>query len=153
MAGALPEMHPTRVEHRAKKAEALALKRAGMGNVAIAAELGCDRVTVWRLIREALEETGKEIAENAEALRSLEYERIERYISSLEAKAMAGDYQAHRALLRWHERLAKLLNLDLAEPEQQGANITVIAVPPWMRDEPQGEVIEGREVESGDEDQ
>lgn len=88
---------------------------AGVGVRQIAEHLGVNRVTVWRYLDGALQQRKKEIAEGAETLRAIEAEMIDGYIASLRPKALEGDLGAHRALLRWHERRARLLNLDLGE--------------------------------------
>jgi hypothetical protein len=69
-------------------------------------------------------------------LRALEHERYEGYIAQLRPLALAGDLGAHRALLRWHERLAKLLNLDLRPEEIGGPQVFLVDTrKPWEREE------------------
>ena len=125
---------PAKVRRADRQARALELRVAGRSTPEIAAELGINRTTAWRLVRDALAVRKEEIAERAEELRAIEDARYEQYIASLRPKALEGDYAAHRALLRWHERKAKLLGLDLREDADTGLNITVNAVPPWLRE-------------------
>lgn len=111
------ETSPARVRHADRVAQALRLRIAGHSSPEIGRQLGVSRETAWKLIREALTARREEIAERTEELRAIEHERIEEYIAQLRPRALAGDMAAHRALLRWHERLARLLDLDLQREE------------------------------------
>jgi DNA-binding CsgD family transcriptional regulator len=124
-------MAPTaasRVRHADRKAQALAMRIEGASSPEIARALNVSRQTAWRLISGALAERKAEIAERTEELRAIEHERYEQYIEKLRPMALAGDLGAHRALLRWHERLAKLLNLDLREDDVSTAPRFVVNV-------------------------
>jgi len=125
---------PTRVRRADRQARALALRIGGRSSVEIATELGVSRVTAWRLVSEALAARREEITERTAELRAIEHERIEQYIAHLRPLALAGDMAAHRALLRWHERLARLLDLDLRREEQvEPPQINVIFATPAER--------------------
>lgn len=152
---------PARLRHAERKAKALEMRMGGASSPQIAAALGISRTTAWKLVSESLAETKHLIAERTEELRALEHARYERYIASLAPLALDGDIAAHRALVRWHERLAKLLDLDLGQGETSAENNwTIIATPPWMRDEQEtveaAEWTEGRpdedrpQIESGE---
>jgi transposase len=140
---------PTRVRRADRQARALALRVEGRSSVEIAAELGVSRVTAWRLVSEALAARREEIADRTEELRAIEHERIEEYIGQLRPRALAGDMAAHRALLRWHERLARLLDLDLRREErEEDVTFNVIFATPAERSSPGGaETIDGEIVE------
>ena len=132
---------PSRLRRVDRQARALAMRVDGASSPVIAAALGVSRGTAWRLISEALQVRKEEATERTEELRALEHERYEGYIAQLRPLALAGDLGAHRALLRWHERLAKLLNLDLRPEEIGGPQVFVVntALPP----EVMGETVEG----------
>lgn len=130
-----------------RQAQAVEMRIAGKSSVEIGEALGVTRKTAWALIRDAMEQRREEIAEGAETLRAIETERCEGYIASLREAALAGDTAAHRALLRWHERLAKLQGLDVQRDAPEGPQVFLVETrPPWLR----GEVIEGESVDASD---
>lgn len=134
-----------------RKARALALRLEGKSSPLIAAELGITRETVWKLLTEALGDRAKEITERTDELRAIEHERIEGYIGQLRPMALAGDLGAHRALLRWHERLAKLLALDLErEVVQQDPTIFVVDMRTPNQRKAAAEAGQVIEIEAGD---
>lgn len=124
--GAQNPTAPARLTKVERQAKALELRLAGVGVCQIADELRINRVTVWRYLDGALKQRKQEIVEGAETLRAIEAEMIDQYIASLRPQALAGDLGAHRALLRWHERRARLLNLDLREDDAQTAPQIII---------------------------
>lgn len=149
------ETSPSRVRHADRVARALELRIAGRSSPEIGRELGVSRETAWKLIREALTARREEIAERTEELRAIEHERIESYITQLRPLALAGDLGAHRALLRWHERLARLLDLDLTrELVQEVPEIHVhFATPDERAEAPvegEFEVVVPAALEAGD---
>ncbi len=149
---------PARVRRAERQATALAMRLDGASSPDIARALGVSRTTAWRLIDDALRARREEIAERTEALRAIEHERIEQYIGQLRPLALAGDLGAHRALLRWHERLARLLDLDLQrELVQVVPEIHVnFAVPPLPAEAPEtvdAEPVELAALEAGEVDE
>lgn len=114
----------------------------GASSPQIAAALGITRKTAWKLVRDALAETKEVISERTEELRAIEHERIEGYIAQLRPMALAGDLGAHRALLRWHERLARLLALDL-QPETSGPESPSFVIDVRLPDQREEPAIEG----------
>lgn len=128
-----------------RQARAVAMRIAGKSSVEIGEALGVTRKTAWKLIVDAMEQRREEIAEAGDTLRAIETERCEEYIASLRPAALGGDPAAHRALLRWHERLAKLQALDLQKEPSEGPQVVVIdSRYPWQREEPpiDGELVE-----------
>ncbi len=150
---------------KVRQDRALELRIAGASSPRIAAVLGISRSQVWRLLSGALADRQDEIGEKTELLRAIEAERIEGYIAQLRPLALAGDLAAHRALLRWHERLARLLALDLDREVEEGQEPVVIRIemrlpgdrgeppePPDVIEDAQFEEITPAEIEAGEAD-
>lgn len=133
------------------------MRIAGSSSAEIAEALKIHRSSVWRMLEEALADRRREIAEGTETLRALENAAIDEYIQSLRPAALAGDPAAHRGLIRWHERRARLNDLDLQrEIEQAVPEVHVhFAVPPLPPEPGQTvedgefEVVEPRAIEAG----
>jgi DNA-binding CsgD family transcriptional regulator len=110
-----------KIERATRRAEAYALRRAGVDTATIAARLGVHPTTVNAWIREALRAIPKEEADD---LRALELERLDAIMVPQMRAALAGDGFAVDRVLKIMERRARLLGLDEARPggfEQVGS--------------------------------
>ena len=112
----------------ARRKRALELRIQGKSLAVIAEELGISVPAVSKLIRTAMEATAKEIAGNADELRALEVERIDRLLDSLweratesheaynpiaeEMETVCPELGAVDRVVRLMERRAKLLGID-----------------------------------------
>ncbi|KWW97367.1 hypothetical protein LI90_4339 (plasmid) [Carbonactinospora thermoautotrophica] len=94
-----------------KERRALQMRRAGLTLDDIARELGyTHRSSARKAVQRALKRT---LQEDADELRALEADRLDRLQAAIWSKAMAGDLQAVDRVLRISERRARLLGLDL----------------------------------------
>lgn len=116
-----PRRASKRIERATRRAEAFALRRNGVSTAAIAQHLGVHPRTVSTWIRDAIQAIP---AEEADAIRTLELERLDAIMAPQMRLALAGDGFAVDRVLRIMERRARLLGLDEAKPggfEQVGA--------------------------------
>lgn len=98
-----------KVQRATRRAEAIALRRAGVRVDAIAERLRVSPRTVQAWLREAIAAIPRE---EAEELRRLELDRLDGLFFAHYRAALAGDSQAAATCLRVMERRARLLNLD-----------------------------------------
>jgi transposase len=98
-----------RARQRARRAEALSLKLAGVSTAQIAERMGIQPDTVRKLINRTLQ-----TAENraAEEMRKLENARLDKAQAAIWASVLAGDYRAVMVFLQISQRRAKLNGLD-----------------------------------------
>lgn len=89
--------------------DVLELRRAGVGIVAAADQLGVPRSTAASAYKRALTRT---LAEPAADVRALEADRLDRLQAAVWARALRGDLAAVDRVLRVMERRAELLGLD-----------------------------------------
>lgn len=116
-----PRRTSKRIQRATRRAEAFALRRNGVSTAAIAHHLGVHPRTVSTWIRDAIQAIP---AEEADAIRTLELERLDAIMAPQMRLALAGDGFAVDRVLRIMERRARLLGLDNAKPggfEQVGA--------------------------------
>ncbi|MFJ6428899.1 helix-turn-helix domain-containing protein [Microbacterium maritypicum] len=116
-----PRRTTKRIQRASRRAEAFALRRNGVSTAAIAQHLGVHPRTVSTWIRDAIQAIP---AEEADAIRTLELERLDAIMAPQMRLALAGDGFAVDRVLRIMERRARLLGLDSAKPggfEQVGA--------------------------------
>ena len=119
-----------------KKAEALRLRRYGLGYAQIAEELGCAQSTAYSYVVDALAETCNTMREDADAIRQMELERLDAMFMSQYSKALKGDDRAVNACLKIMERRAKFLGLDVATTNiAVGAGVVVNFVPVQNNDD------------------
>jgi AcrR family transcriptional regulator len=98
-----------------RRHEALELRKHGLSMREIAKRLGVGVATIHEDIRQALASAIAENVKEAESLRTLEIERLDMYLSSMEKKLREGDTAAITVALRIAEQRAKLLGLNAPE--------------------------------------
>lgn len=113
----------TRIERRI---QALHLRRAGVSQRDIAAQLKVSLRTIQRDLEAALADLAAEQRQGAEALRTLEAERLDALQVAYWPKAMAGDLPAAQLVLRILERRARLFGLDAQPDVALPANTVII---------------------------
>jgi hypothetical protein len=97
-------------EQLKKERQALEFRRAGMTYEAIADRLGyANKSVAFKLIDRALKRTNQGEAED---VRALEVDRLDRLQMGLWANAIAGDVASARTVIRLMERRSRLLGLD-----------------------------------------
>lgn len=139
---------PTRLRARQREQQALDMRIAGARTSAIAEAIGVSRQHVSKILTRALAVQVAETTERAEEWRAIQAARIEERIADLMPRAKAGNAAVDRALVRYFERQAKLLSLDL-QREVEGQEPVVFRVEmrlPGERDEPP-DIIEVSEFE------
>lgn len=101
---------PRRIESVEKQAQALEYRKQGLSYSQIAQRLGFNSPQVaWNAVESAIQRI---LREPAEAVRTIELERIDAMFLSVFEKACDGDPMAITPCLRLMERRAKLLGLD-----------------------------------------
>jgi len=125
---------PQSTRARINEQDVLALRIKGLSFPAIAAELSASVGGVHAALERALAKTVEQIAERAGEYRALELERFETISEKLWPACIAGDLQAIDRYIRLHDRMAKLLGIDLKEDVtiQTGPQV-VLASFPWER--------------------
>lgn len=101
----------TRLERATRRAESIALRRAGVRVDAIAQKMGVTPRTVNTWISEAIRDIPRE---EADLLRRIEMDRLDALQAAQWSAAMAGDYRATDLVLKVMERRARLPDLDRA---------------------------------------
>ena len=110
--GARQKATPKIIASAERVARALELRKAGNKFADIGKDLGITPQGAHKLVMEGLRNT---VAEPAQELRVLEFERLDHMLSAIWPKATEGDLQAQAGVLRLMERRARLLGIDAAQ--------------------------------------
>lgn len=111
MAGTESKASERRIASAEKKRQALELRKAGVGYVKIAEQLGYKSVSsAHDAVMSALKAITKEPAEE---VRTMEIERLDAMLFAISPQVRAGHLGAIDRSLRIQERRAKLLGLDM----------------------------------------
>ena len=103
---------PSKIATLERRSQALALRRAGAQYDEIGKQLGISKVAAYMHVKKYLEDTAKTTGEDAEVVRAIELERLDRMLLGAWPKASNGDTDAIHTVLRIMERRAKLQGLD-----------------------------------------
>jgi hypothetical protein len=118
---------------RAMEVEAVRLRLAGMSYSSMSERLGVSASSAHRAVLRSLARTAADLGESADALRSLELQRLDALLAGLWPAASAGDPAAVSVALRVSERRAKLLGLDApSRRELSGADGGPIEIAPTI---------------------
>jgi hypothetical protein len=98
-------------KHAIKRVEALELRIAGGSYRKIGEQLGVSGKTAYQWVTQALADVARLQAEQAEQLKALELERLDRLTVAIGRPAMTGDPRAVRAAVAVIQERAKLLGL------------------------------------------
>lgn len=125
------------IESDEKARQALALRRAGSDFDTIAKQVGySNRSGAWKAVSRLLKQRSDESAKDAEAVLSLELDRLDFMLRALWPKVMAGDPLAIDRAIKIQDRRAKYLGLDAPARQEltgkDGAQLfgPVIFIPP-----------------------
>lgn len=134
----------TRTNIKAAELErrATELRLAGHTYRAIADIIGgVTYIGVYKAVIRSLKRNQEETAENAEVLRSIEQDRLERLIAAADAKAQAGDIAAIDTVRKLSESLRKLNGIDAPAKTDVTSNGQTITWKDFIGDysEPSGE--------------
>ena len=113
----------TRENAAARRLQVLELRKAGASMRAIARQVGCSVSTAHKHLWAALGELATEQRGKADSLRTLELERLDRYLFALEPAISRGEPRAIAAAVRIMERRARFLGLDAAMLGEQPADL------------------------------
>lgn len=102
----------TRLVATERRREAVTLRRTGLTYDLIGQAMGITRQTAHKLVMAELRQIAAETAAEADALRALEVERLDRLLQGLWARAQQGDLDAVDRALKISARRAALLGLD-----------------------------------------
>lgn len=101
-----------RMMSREHQASALEYRRAGLSFREVAQRVGLSKSQVRRLIVDAMDETVRHIASEANLLRAEEIDRLDAMLAGIWLDARRGDHTAINSVLKIMERRARLLGLD-----------------------------------------
>jgi orotate phosphoribosyltransferase-like protein len=101
-----------------RQEKALQLRRSGLSIREIASRLETSPATIHGDIKTMLAEAIKENVDNAEQLRALEVERLDRMTLVLQPQVNNGHLGAIDRAIRISERRAKLLGLDMSVKQE-----------------------------------
>lgn len=104
---------PARVRARLRDRRAIDLRASGLTFAAIGADLGVTGEAARQAVNRALEATATAIAREADSLRAMEAERLDRAAAVLLPAVEAGNLRAHEVWQRNRARYSALLGLDL----------------------------------------
>lgn len=102
---------PRRVLAAEREQRAVELRKAGYTFRQIGEALGISHVAASKAVRRALKRLNEQTEGETNELRALELERLNALNAAFWAKAMSGDVQAGRLVLRVIEQRARLLDL------------------------------------------
>lgn len=128
------------------------LRRAGFSLYEISETTSVPYSRVKKLLKQAVEQLGLIKHEEAEQLRELENERLDKMLVSIWERASNGSLPHIATVLKIMERRSKLLALDL-KPENAEDKDNAIVIPEWAyRKRADPDVIEyqQKELEDGD---
>ncbi len=106
-----------------KKAKTLELRKTGATYRQIGAVLDISHVQAFRYVKSALKEINKRTTHDAEALRTLENERLDAMLIAVWGNATKGNFGAIDRALKIGKRRAELNGLDA--PVKQDVEISV----------------------------
>ena len=107
-----PDYNKERLPTREKRAMICELRRAGCSLQDIAEQLGCTKQNVHQHLAKALALLDDTIAEDADAIRTMEHARLDEMQAALWPAAMKGRVGAVAEVLKIHDRRMKLHGLD-----------------------------------------
>ena len=103
---------PRNIQAREREVEALELRKAGATFQQIGTRLGISRQAAHKRVTEVLHDMAETTGEKAEAVRTLEGQRLDAMLLGLWARASHGDYGAVDRVLRIMQRRADMLGTD-----------------------------------------
>lgn len=113
---------PGRTEARAERMlRALELRKQGYFYHEIGAQLGVSETQAHKDVQERLAEIRAQYPEAAEAVRTIELDRLDKWLTKLQAAVDAGDPRAIEVALKIQARRAAYLGLD--EPTKHDVNV------------------------------
>lgn len=106
--------------------KALDHRLKGLSYREIGEEMGIDRSVAFRYVKEAIKTIQEKYTEKAQALVTLERQKLDRLEVGLIKTTREGDVKAATAMLKIMERRAKLLGLD--EPSKSEVKVDAVEV-------------------------
>lgn len=113
-----------KVRSTARSRAALDLRAQGFSYRDIADQLGIGHSTAHRYVTQELAYLAQECHEDAEAIRTLELQRLDALYVIAAKAATGGDLAGIDRCIKIAERRAKLLGLDQAQKVEHGGQIT-----------------------------
>lgn len=108
---------PSRVRVARLKEEALAHRIRGLSLAKIGEQMNLSKERIWQLVTEALADIPRE---NAEAVRSMELDRLDEMQAGVWDNALTGDPKAIASMMAIQERRAKLTGTDAPTKSEVG---------------------------------
>lgn len=106
---------PSAIKTAQRQAEAMGFRLQGYTYEQISEAMKCSRTYAYKLVAEGLAAIP---VENAEELRRIESERLDRMQTAFFSNATEGDLNAANMVLRIMERRARLMGLDAPERKE-----------------------------------
>ena len=100
---------PAAIEKRHRMAEALRLRSRGLVYREIAEQMGIGQTTAYNYVSDAVDEIPRE---NADIVFGIDLDRLDKALEALWPAVLEGDVKAIEAMLKIHDRRAKLFHLD-----------------------------------------
>lgn len=144
---------PKRLVARERDLRAVEMRKQGMTYAAIGAELGVSWQAAQQAVQRSLDQTKADISENADELRAIEAERLDKITETLWPRVLEGDLRAIDRVLRTRESFRRLTGLDMTpDAGAQGPQIVLLETrAPWEREPAiDGEAIEVPQIEAGE---
>lgn len=108
-----------------RRKDAVELRKAGATFEQIGAQLGITRQAAFRTVNVALAKVNAEIIAEADTMRSLELERLDKLWQTMYKQAVTGNQGAVDRCLKISERRAKLLGMDAPIKQENSGDITI----------------------------
>ena len=124
----------TAARARALRYKALKLRQDGKSYRDIGRHLDITHTTAYKYVMKCIAELDKKCAEEAEVVRTISLQRLDRAMDAIRDKVKAGDLAAINTMLRIEERRTKFLGIDmpvkqkveLSSPEDEAIKIEFV---------------------------
>lgn len=116
---------PAAIEKRQRMAEALKHRSRGLIYREIAEKMGIGQTTAYQYVRDAVDEIPRE---NADIVLGIDLDRLDKALEALWPAVLEGDVKAIEAMLKIHDRRAKLFHLDKVHGSNQDNGEGAIAL-------------------------
>ena len=110
-----PATSPRKISYAERRIQALELRKAGATYEQIGKQLGVTKQAAYKHVKKALDAMNDTIREQADDVRNIEVERLDKLWFVMYKQALSGNQGAVDRCLKIMDRRAKLLGLDAPE--------------------------------------
>ena len=122
-----PATSPRKISYAERRIQALELRKAGATYEQIGKQLGITKQAAYKHVKKALDAMNDTIREQADDVRNIEVERLDKLWFVMYKQALSGNQGAVDRCLKIMDRRAKLLGLDAPE-KQETTGETILRV-------------------------